>query len=165
MSDNVAPSGGTGIKNTDEEIRDGVLNDATKFAGADIADVKNIVTLRTATSGSKAIDAGGEKYLNIDSGTNHAEILSIITKGVASANWVLEMYIPTDDGIGSPAAGDKREEITWDTVAEAGLISGVIGIPYNMFLKFTNNAGAPDNIDDVIVVCRSVAALTLTWEE
>ena len=43
MSDNVAPSGGTGIKNTDEEIRDGVLNDATKFAGADVDTIKTYI--------------------------------------------------------------------------------------------------------------------------
>lgn len=32
-----------GTKNTDAEIRDGVLNDATKFAGADIAAMKTII--------------------------------------------------------------------------------------------------------------------------
>ena len=122
------------------------------------------VKIRTVAAGSKTIAAGDTKHLEIDSGTNHAEILSILIKGVTTGNWKLELYIPTADAVGAPAAADKREELTWNAVPEAGLIPGIIGIPYNMFLDFTNNAGADDDIDDVIVKYRSKDPITVEWE-
>lgn len=122
------------------------------------------VKIRTIAAGSKTIDAGDTKHLEIDSGTNGAEILSIEIKGVNSADWKLELYIPTADAVSAPAAEDKREELTWSAASEAGLIPGIIGIPYNMFLDFTNNAGAPDDIDEVIVKYRSKDPITVEWE-
>lgn len=122
------------------------------------------VKIRSIASGSKTIDAAAEKYLEIDSGENGAEILSIEINGVNGANWTLELYIPTDDAVIAPAAGDKREELVWNAATEAGFIPGPISIPYNMFLDFTNNAGAPDDIDEVIVKYRSKDAITVEWE-
>ena len=122
------------------------------------------VKIRAIAAGSKTIGAAAEKYLGIDSGTNGAEILSIEIKGVNSADWKLEMYIPTDDAVSAPAAEDKREELIWSAASEGGFIPGPISIPYNMFLDFTNNAGAPDDIDEVIVKYRSKDPITVEWE-
>ena len=69
------------------------------------------------------------------------------------------------DGYDDLHSSHKRDEIQWDNKPEAGLISGVIGIPYNMFLNFTNNDAGARNIDDVVIVYRSDEVLTLTWEE
>ena len=96
------------------------------------------VKIRTIASGSKTVAAGDLEALEIDSGTTGAEILSILIKGVNSAKWTLDVYIPTVDDVLIPEAADKREDITWDNVLEGGLISGPISIPYNMFLVFTN---------------------------
>ena len=134
---------------------------------AEVSDINDLIKIRTIASGSKTITNTSSKYLQIDSGTNHAEILSIIIKGVLSDEWTLKIYIPTDDAVASPAAGDKRDEIVWTaSTAEAGILSGTIGIAYNIFLSFTNNnvGSGSEDIDDVVVVYRSASALTLTWE-
>lgn len=96
------------------------------------------VKIRSIASGSKTVAAADFETLEIDSGTTGAEILSILIKGMNGANWTLDVYIPTVDHVLVPAAADKREDITWDTVTEGGLIPGPISIPYNMFLVFTN---------------------------
>lgn len=127
--------------------------------------VERHVKIRTVTSGSKAISSGASKYLEIDSGTNSAEILSIIANGNWSANkFVVGLYVPRVDGFLSPDAGDKKDEFDWSELTEAGLIPGIIAFPYNMFLKFNNNGAGSATINDVMVVYHSKGALTLTWE-
>lgn len=126
------------------------------------------VKLRTVTSGSKTVNNSDSKYLEIDSGTNGAEILSII---IAAANWsadkwVIELYIPPVDGFLSPEAEDKKDEFDWTEKSEAGLISGIIAIPYNMFLKFNNTATGAGSADitDVIIAYHTKGTLSLAWE-
>lgn len=129
--------------------------------------VENHVKIRTATAGRKEIDNGDSKYLEIDSGTNGASILAIIATGDWSINkWVIGIYIPRIDGFMSPAPEDKKDEIDWSNKTEAGLISGPIAFPYNMFLKFSNNNTGIGSaiIGGVVVVYRSRQDLTLTWE-
>lgn len=120
--------------------------------------------IRRIASGSKTIASGATKHLGIDSGTNGAEILAIIIKGVVSAAWTLEIYVPTDDAVAGPAAGDKRSKITYAAPQTEGGLLDNFGIAYNCFLDFTNDGAASDDIDDVVVVYRSRAVLTLTWE-
>lgn len=125
------------------------------------------VKIRTVASGSKKISNGSSKHLEIDSGTNGAEILSIIANGSWSLNkWVIGLYIPRTDGFLYTSAEDKKDEFDWALKSEAGLIPGILAFPYNMFLKFNNTATGVGSatINDVIVVYRSKAALTLTWE-
>jgi len=127
------------------------------------------VKLRTVTSGSKTINNGASKYLEIDSGTIGAEILSIL---IAAADWsinkwVVGLYIPSLDGFLSPEAEDKKDEFDWAEKTEAGLIPGIIAFPYNMFLKFNNTevgAGSA-SITDVIIVYHTKGTLSLAWEE
>jgi len=121
--------------------------------------------IRTIASGSKSADAGDSKHLEIDSGTNGAEILSIIANGNWSSNkWVVGLYIPRADGFLSPDAADKKDELDWALNSEAGLIPGIIAFPYNMFLKFNNTGAVSATINDVVVMYRSKGALSLTWE-
>jgi len=121
--------------------------------------------VRRVASGTKNIvdGAGNAKYLLIDSGTNGAEIIGIVIKGVVGADWTLDVYVPAVDAVAAPAAGDKRDTNAYvlaDT--EGGMLYG-FAIPYNCFLDFTNDGGAPDDID-VVVMYRSADVLTLTWE-
>lgn len=122
--------------------------------------------IRRVASGLKNIvnGAANAKYLSIDSGTNGAEIIGIIIKGVVGADWTLDVYVPTDDAVAAPAAGDKRDTNVYVLAdAEGGMLAG-FAIPYNAFLEFTNDSAGADNIDDVVVMYRSAAALTLAWE-
>ena len=131
------------------------------------ADVDNILLdtqIRRVSSGIKAIDAATTKYLHIDSGTNGAEILAIIIKGVVGADWTVDVYVPTDDAVAAPAAGDKRDSFIYVNTDTKGGLLGTLAIAYNVFLDFTNDSGGASNIDDVVVVYRSRAALTLSWE-
>ena len=132
------------------------------------ASVDNILLdtqLKFAVSGSKTIATGVEKYLNIDSGTDGAEIISITLKGVVGADWTVEIYIPTDDTVASPAVGDKRAEETYvSTDTEAGQLEGIGAIRYNMFLDITNDSVGDDDIDEVIIAYRSRGTVTATWE-
>lgn len=124
------------------------------------------VDVRRIASGTKNIvnGAANAKYLLIDSDTNGAEIIGILIKGVVSADWTLDIYVPAVDAVAAPAAGDKRDTNAYvNTDTEGGMLYG-FAIPYNCFLDFTNDSGAPDNIDDVVIVYRSAAALTLAWE-
>jgi hypothetical protein len=121
--------------------------------------------LKFAVSGSKTIAAGVEKHLNIDSGTDGAEIISIAIKGIVGADWTIEGYVPVDDAVASPAAGDKRFEESYTlTDTEAGQLAGIGAIRYNMFLDFTNDSAAPDNVDEVIIAYRSRGTITTSWE-
>ena len=129
--------------------------------------VDNIILdtqIRKVQSGIKAIDAAATKYLHIDSGTNGAEILAIIIKGVVGADWTVDVYVPTDDAVAAPAAGDMRDSFTYVLADTKGGLLGPLGIAYNMFLNFTNDSAGADNIDDCVIVYRSRAALTLSWE-
>ena len=120
--------------------------------------------IRRIASGSKTIATGVTKYLSIDSGTNGAEILSIVIKGIVGADWTLGVYIPVEDAVAAVQASDKRDEIKYtNTDTEGGLLQG-FGLPYNVFLNFTNDSGGDDNIDEVIIVYKSRSTLTLTWE-
>lgn len=129
--------------------------------------VENHVKIRTAVAERKEIDNGDSKYLEIDSSTNGAEILAVISTGSWDINkWTIGIYIPRIDGFMTPAPEDKKDEIDWSYKTEAGLISGPIAFPYNMFLKFSNNNTGVGSaiIGGVVVVYRSRRDLTLTWE-
>jgi hypothetical protein len=120
--------------------------------------------IRIAASGSKTISNGVTKWLSIDSGTNGAEILSIIINGVVSDIWTLDIYVPAADAVADTAAGDKRATIAYAAIdTEGGMISG-FAIPFNCFLDFTNGGVDSDAIAQVQVVYKSRAALTLAWE-
>ena len=148
------------------------IQDDFKVIYDDVVTVDGIVDnilldtqLKFAVSGSKTIATGVEKYLDIDSGTDGAEIISITLKGVVSADWTVELHIPTDDGVASPAAGDKRAEETYvnaDTVG--GQLKNIGAIRYNMFLDITNDSAGDDDIDEVIIAYRSRGTITATWE-
>ena len=120
--------------------------------------------LRIATSGSKTIASGVTKYLNIDSLTYGAEIISIIIKGVVSAAWTVDVYIPVIDGINSPAAGDLRDTIIYESTDLTGGLISAFSLPYNTFLNFTNNSLSSDDIDEVKILYRSNVDLTISWE-
>lgn len=129
--------------------------------------VENHVKIRAGTAGMKEIDNGDSKYLEIDSGTNGAEILAVIATGNWDINkWTIGIYIPRIDGFMTPASEDKKDEIDWSNKTEAGLISGPVAFPYNMFLKFSNdNVGVGSAIiGGIVVVYRSRRDLTLQWE-
>lgn len=131
---------------------------------ANQAEIIAKTNIRRIASGSKTIGAAATKYLSIDSGTNGVEIIGISIKGVVSADWTLDVYVPTADAVAAPAAGDKRDTNVYvlaDT--EGGMLAG-FAVPYNCFLDFTNDSAGDDNVDDVVILYRSAAALTLTWE-
>ncbi len=135
---------------------------ASELATA-LTTTNNLIVQRLA-SGLKSIGAGVTKYLSIDSGTSGADVISIQIKGMIGGDWTVDTYIPVVDAIGSPQADDKRRTIDWvpaDT--EAGEMNG-FGVPYNCFLSFTNNAIGADAVDEVIILYRSNATMTATWE-
>lgn len=143
---------------------DGQILDETTFSIAGIRTVP-IEVIKFAAAGSKTIASGATKYLSIDSGTNGAEIISITVKGVVGADWTIETYIPVDDAVAAPAAGDKRDEDTYlNGEDKGGQLTNLGAIRYNMFLDITNDSGGSDNIDEVIVAYRSAGTLSLAWE-
>ena len=149
---------------------DGAVQDDNVKASLDLAhtDLDTIIgdtQLKFVAAGSKTIASGAEKYLSIDSGTDGAEIISITIKGVVAADWTIELYIPTEDAVATPAAGDKRDEDTYlNGEDKGGQLSNIGAVRYNMFLDITNDSGGSDDIDEVIVAYRSAGTLTLTWE-
>jgi hypothetical protein len=121
--------------------------------------------LQFVAAGSKTIASAAEKYLSIDSGTDGAEIVSITIKGVTGADWTIETYIPADDAVTTPAAGDKRDEDVYvNTNDKGGQLTNIGAIRYNMFLDITNDSGVSDDIDEVIIAYRSAGTLSLAWE-
>ena len=121
--------------------------------------------LKFAVAGSHTFTAGLENFLNIDSGTDGAEIVSITVKGIVGADWTIEGYVPVVDAVAAPAAGDKRfEESYVSTDTEAGQLAGIGAIRYNMFLDFTNDSAGSDNVDEVIIAYRSRGTVTAVWE-
>lgn len=120
--------------------------------------------VRSITSAGKSIAVGTPKWLNIDSADNGAEILAIILNNYVTKDWTVDTYVPYVDAVAAPAAIDKRDTFSIiNTDAEGGLLKPT-AIAYNMFLDFTNDAGAGSETMTVTVVYRSRAALTLTWE-
>lgn len=158
----------------DAQILSGVKYQIISFepAEVEVAAIQAVVDtilldaqLKFAVSGSKTIASGVEKHLDIDSGTDGAEIVSITIKGIVGAEWTIEGYIPTDDAVAAPAAGDKRfEESYINTDTEGGQLAGIGAIRYNMFLDITNDSAGPDDIDEVIIAYRSRGTVTATWE-
>ena len=130
--------------------------------GGNVDNILLDTQIRKVVSGtSGAIAAAGNKYIEIDSGTNGAEILAVIINGVVGFDWTLEVYAPTADAVAAPAAADKRDEITYlNTDTEGGLLKP-FAIAYNAFLKFTNDSGGNQTVNDVVVVYRSRAAITI----
>lgn len=121
--------------------------------------------LKFAVAGSHTFTAGLENFLNIDSGTDGAEIVSITVKGIVGADWTIEGYVPVVDAVAAPAAGDKRfEESYVSTDTEAGQLARIGAIRYNLFLDFTNDSGGSDNVDEVVVCYRSRGTVTAVWE-
>ena len=127
--------------------------------------VSDVYILKFVAAGSKTIASGVEKYLSIDSGTDGTEIVSITIKGVVGADWTIETYIPTEDAVVAPTAGDKRDEDTYlNGEDKGGQLTNLGAIRYNMFLDITNDSVSSDDIDEVIVAYRSAGTLTLAWE-
>jgi len=128
--------------------------------------VDNIILdtqVRTIQSGVKAIDAAATKYLHIDSGTNGAEILAIIIEGVVGHDWTLDIYVPAADAEAATQAKSLRSTTTYLAAGTRGGLIDPFAIAFDCYLDFTND-GANDSIDQVTVVYRSRAALTLAWE-
>jgi len=148
----------------------GIVSDLTLIQ-SDINDIKSDLIIaqydtgiRVISGGSKTFATGTTKNFSFDSATNGAEIISIIVKGIIGAAWTLDVYVPTADAVASPAAGDKRDTITYlSTDTEGGLLQG-FGIIYNGFLNFTNNGAGNQTITDVVIVFRSRAVLSVAWE-
>lgn len=120
--------------------------------------------IRRIASGVKAITNAQTKYLSIDSGTNGAEILSVVISGVIGAVWTLDVYVPAVDDVAAPAAADLRSSISYAADGTSGGLLSPFSIPYNCFLDFTNGGVAEDNIDQVQIVYRSRGILTVEWE-
>jgi mannose/fructose/N-acetylgalactosamine-specific phosphotransferase system component IID len=133
------------------------LNEAQK-------NIYNYTQNRKIAAGSKTIASTVSKYLSIDSLTNGAEILGVVIKGVVSAQWTLKIYIPAVDTVASPAAGDLKDTIIYEsTDTFGGSLKGFF-IPFNCFLSFTNDSVSSDDIDEVEIQYRSVSDLTVSWE-
>jgi len=120
--------------------------------------------IRRIAAGSKTIGSGATKYLHIDSGTEGAEIIGIAVKGIVGADWTVDLYIPAEDGAAACAAADKRDSVEYNSGDSEGGHLGPFAVPYDMYLDFTNDSGGSDDIDEVLILYRSSAALTLTWE-
>lgn len=146
-------------------------NPAGASVSADIAtvdgNVDNIASdsqIRVVASGAKTIAGAATKYLSIDSGTNGAEILAIVIKGVVGDDWTVDLYVPAADGVSDTAAEDKRDSIVYETAQTEGGLLPAFAIPFNAFLDFTNDGVDEDSITQVQIVYHSRAALTLAWE-
>lgn len=125
--------------------------------------IDEVVDIRTVQSGVKVINAGITKYLHIDSGAYGAEILGITIAGINGHAWTLDVYVPSADGAGATAADDKRDTVAYLAADTEGGLLKPFAIPFDCYLDFTND-GADDQIDQVTIVYRSWAPLTLTWE-
>lgn len=149
----------------EDEIAD--IKTETDKIPAEIIKTANILldtAIKIAAAGSKTFGTGVTAYLSIDSGVNGADILAIVVKGVVGADWTLDIYVPAEDAVAAPAAGDLRDSIEYaNTDTEGGLLSP-FAIAFNAFLDFTNDSVGDDDIDQVQVVYRSRGTLTLAWE-
>ena len=116
---------------------------------------------RVASGTSGIIGTAASKYIEVDTGTNAAEILAVIINGIVGFDWTLDVYVPTADAVAAPAAADKRDSIPYvNTDTEGGLLKP-FALTYNAFLKFTNDSGGNQTVNDVVVVYRSRAAITI----
>lgn len=151
-----------------KRITDAIADLITRVKGLDDIhdDLGNAILdtqVRTIQSGVKVINAGITKYLHIDSGTNGAEILSIVIEGVIGHDWTVDVYVPAADAEAATQAKSKRDTIPYLAADTEGGMLQPFGIPFDCYLDITND-GANDQIDQVTVTYRSRAALTLTWE-
>ncbi|MBA7613545.1 hypothetical protein ES703_20796 [subsurface metagenome] len=151
-----------GANNTWNNFSEGSQILAGQTRDQDLKDIYDATQIRRVASGtSGAIGTGASKYIEIDSGTNAAEILAVIINGVVGFDWTLDVYVPTADAVNTPAAGDMRDSIAYvSTDSEGGLLKP-FGIAYNAFLKFTNDNVGDQTITDVVVVYRSRGAITI----
>ncbi|MFA5152320.1 MAG: hypothetical protein WC554_07175, partial [Clostridia bacterium] len=168
ISDKIGAFSGDGGANADDSVK--ALLDIINTAVGTTLDgiVDNILLdtqIRVAASGAKTIGTGATKWLSIDSGTNGAEILSIVMNVVVGDDWTVDLYVPSADAVADTAAADKRATIAYAAAdTEGGMLSG-FAIPFNCFLDFTNDGVDEDAITQVQIVYRSRGALTLVWEE
>ena len=140
------------------------ISDLVTTADGVIDNVLLDTQIRVVASGTKAITNGTTKWLSIDSGTNGAEILSIVINGLIGAVWTLNIYVPAADAVADTAAGDFRSTISYAAIDTTGGLISPFAIPFNCFLDFTNGGVAEASITQVQVVYRSRGALTLAWE-
>lgn len=159
--------------NTLQEDLSGVYTRLGAPAGAsvsaDVAIIDGIVDniildtqIKVVQSGSEAILAAATEYLQIDSGTNGAEIIAVIIEGLIGHDWTYKLYVPAVDAEAASQAKSLRSTVV---VAAADTDAGLLqpfGIAFNCYLTITND-GANDQIDQVTVVYRSRGTLTLTW--
>lgn len=113
-----------------------------------------------AAGATTSIAASSYALLELDSGTDGAEILGVAIRGVVGSDFNLEIYVPTADAITTPAAADKRNKIVYTSSDTEGGLLTPFAIPYNGFLKFQNLTGASAVIDEVITTYRSPGTLT-----
>jgi len=117
---------------------------------------------KVASGASGVIATGASEYIELDSGTNSAQILAVIINGVVTGfDWTLDTYVPTADAVAAPAAVDKRDSIPYVAADTEGGLLKPFAIAYNAFLKFTNDSAGDQTITDVVVVYRSRAAITI----
>ncbi len=129
---------------------------------ARVLDIVLDTLIRVIQSGVQAIGAAATEWLNIDSGTNGAEIISIAIAGINGHDWTLATYVPSADAVAAPVADDKRDTIEYLAADTEGGLLKPFGFAFNCFLQFTNDGGA-DQIDQVTVTYRSRDVLSLTW--
>jgi len=133
------------------------------FSLHDIKMAYEIVAMHRAESDPKTIDAGASKYLEISGGP--ASIVGITIDGVVGYDWTLEVYVPAKEGVTAPAPADRRDIISYTSSGTKGGLIVPFAMPYNCFLKFTNDGSSSQTINKVTVVYRSKETLTLSWEE
>ena len=150
--------------NTIDDYVDTEVASILAAVDTEVASILSDTTLRSINTGLKNIGAGATKYLVFDSGINGAEIVGITIKGVVGAAWTLDVYVPSLDAVADTAAIDKRDSIVYlATDVVGGLLNG-FSVPFNAFLDFTNNAVGAADITDIVVLYRSRAAASITWE-
>ena len=172
-ADALAQGAGSVVSNVGVDSLTRAIADIVRAGGSgDLAAMDDIVDnilldtqLKFTVSGSHTFTTGLENFLNIDSGTDGAEIVSITVKGIVSGNWTIKGYIPTDDAVASPAAGDKRFEESYASAdTEGGQLANIGAIRYNLLLDITNDSAGDDDIDEVIIAYRSRGTVTAVWE-
>jgi hypothetical protein len=167
LSDKVGAFSGDGGANADDSVKAALDLIATAVNTTLDTIVDNITAdtqIRVVASGAKTIGTGATKWLSLDSGTNGAEILSIVMNTVVGDDWTVDVYVPSADAVADTAAADKRAALVYAAAdTEGGMISG-FAMPFNAFLDFTNDGVDEDSITQVQIVYRSRAALTVAWE-
>jgi hypothetical protein len=160
LSDKLGEFSGDGGNNADDSVKS-ILDIINTAVTSSLADTQ----IRVIAAGAKTIGSGFSKYLSIDSGTNGAEILGIVIKGVVQNDWGLGIYVPAADGVATQEDEDIRESIEYTSDDYWGGMLTPFAIPFNCFLVFGNEGMAENAIDQVQIVYRSRAPLTVAWEE